>query len=91
MRAIDWEENRFEDKFKDLIYACYPDVYEIKIDKQEERLRIYFKSYSLKVTSIWGDSKSALLRDTICCIEEGDWKFSKDYPQDVDWSRLETV
>ena len=89
MTATEWRENDFEFKYKEMIKACYPDIYDIKIDKEEERIRVYFKSHSLKVASIWGDSRSSLLKDTINCIEEGEWVFCKDYPQDVDWSGLE--
>ena len=89
MRIVEWEEDGFEAKYKEFVKACYPDVYDIKIDKEEERIRVYFKSYSMKVASIWGDSRSALMKDTIKCIEEGEWVFCKDYPQDVDWSGCE--
>ena len=87
MTLNEWQNSNFEEKLIEIIKECYPDVYDIKIDKEEERVRIYFKSYSLKVASIVSDSKSAVVKDVIRCIEEGEWVFCEDYPQDVDWSR----
>ena len=89
MTIKDWERNDFEAKFIDFMKTLYEDIYDIKIDKDEERVRIYFRSFSLKVANIACDSPAAMVRDVMRAVENGGYSFCADYPDDVDWSKLD--